>query len=168
MAGTLGPTATRVPARARLVGIVWGANEGVAHGMFTRKEARGRCRAGCKCGAIFRGKRDDLDRSERGRRDLKRDSSKRVANAFDGFVARDARFRSVVPLNHSHRSQRSSTYKKTTDTKTNETACIPLLHRNRRPTPLARDVVGGAATEDPFPTSANCAPYPLPRDDPYG
>ena len=39
MAGTLGPTATRVPARARLVGTVWGANEGVAHGMFTRKEA---------------------------------------------------------------------------------------------------------------------------------
>ena len=50
-------------------GTVWGANEGVAHGMFTRKEARGRCRAGCKCGAIFRGKRDDLDRSERGRRE---------------------------------------------------------------------------------------------------
>ena len=46
MAGTLGPTATRVPARARLAGTVWGANEGVAHGMFTRKEARGRCRAG--------------------------------------------------------------------------------------------------------------------------
>ena len=64
-----GPTATRVPARTRLAGTVWGANEGVAHGMFTRKEARGRCRAGCKCGAIFRGKRDDLDRSERGRRE---------------------------------------------------------------------------------------------------
>ena len=162
MAGTLGPTATRVPARARLVGTVWGANEGVAHGMFTRKEAL--CRAGCNAnaGRFFAGSAMTwTDRKGPARK-------KRVEKAFDGFVARDARFRSYVPLNHSHRSQRSSIRKQLIHTKTNETACIPLLHHNRRPTPLARDVVGGAATEDPFPTSANCAPYPLPRDDPYG
>ena len=39
MAGTLGPTATRVPAFARLAGTVEGANERVVHGMFTREEA---------------------------------------------------------------------------------------------------------------------------------
>ena len=40
MAGTRGPTATRVPAFARLAGTVEGANERVVHGMFTREEAR--------------------------------------------------------------------------------------------------------------------------------
>ena len=119
----------------------------------------------CKCGAVFRGKRDDLDRSKRGRRE--KSESKKRSTALSR-ATRDARFRSYVPLNHSHRSQRSSIRKQLIATKTNETACIPLLHHNRRPTPLARDVVVGAATEDPFPTSANCAPYPLPRDDPYG
>lgn len=40
VAGTRGPTATRVPAFARLAGTVEGANERVVHGMFTREEAR--------------------------------------------------------------------------------------------------------------------------------
>lgn len=40
VAGTRGPTATRVPAFARLAGTVKGANERVVHGMFTREEAR--------------------------------------------------------------------------------------------------------------------------------
>ena len=39
VAGTRGPTATRVPAFARLAGTVEGANERVVHGMFTREEA---------------------------------------------------------------------------------------------------------------------------------
>lgn len=40
VAGTRGPTATRVPAFGRLAGTVKGANERVVHGMFTREEAR--------------------------------------------------------------------------------------------------------------------------------
>ena len=63
-AGTRGPTATRVPAFAWLAGTVEGANERVAHGMFTKWEARVEVPRGSLLRGGFRAK------NERGRREL--------------------------------------------------------------------------------------------------